>query len=320
MLPRVAFLMALFFIAPALALAQSRVGILVQEMGRSQTHAIKGLGEELKRLGYQERKNLFIETRNVKGNRAALRPAADELLKQKVDLLFTTGTSATRAAMAVANGVPVVFVHPSDPIASGLIKSAAEPTKNVTGVAAYAAHTTAKRLELFKEIMPGLRKILVFFDANNSFSRDNLKIAEAAAQRLGVQLSSYGIKSTDELRTTVASLRSEPGVGIFQIADDLFESETEFLFEIARQKKLPTMFNEEAWAINGALAAYGPSYLEMGRQAARLVDRIIKGEKPGSLPVERALKFDLILNYRTATFIGIRFPEELLKKAQKVIR
>jgi ABC-type uncharacterized transport system substrate-binding protein len=320
MFRRFIFIMALLFIAPALASAQSRLGILVQEMGRSQTHAIKGLSEELKRLGYQERKNLFIDTRNVKGNRAALQAAASELLKQKINLLFTTGTSATQAAMAATKDVPIVFVHPSDPIASGIIKNPTQPTKNLTGVAAYAAHTTARRLELFKEIMPDLKKILVFFDNNNSFSRDNLKIAEAAAQRLDLQLSSYGIKSADELKTTVASLRSERGAGIFQIADDLFESEADFLFETARQKKLPTMFNEEAWAINGALAAYGPSYLEMGRQAARLVDRIIKGEKPESLPIERATKFDLTLNYRTATFIGIRFPEELLKKAQKVIR
>jgi ABC-type uncharacterized transport system substrate-binding protein len=314
------FMMALFFMAPPLASAQARLGILVQEMGRSQTHAIKGLSEELKRLGYQERKNLFIDTRNVKGNRAALQAAASELLKQKINLLFTTGTSATQAAMAATKDIPIVFVHPSDPIASGIIRSPTEPTKNLTGVAAYAAHTTAKRLELFKEIIPDLKKIVVFFDANNIFSRDNLKLAEAAAKKLDLQVSPYGIKSTDELKTTVASLRRENGAGIFQIADDLFESEADFLFETARQKKLPTMFNEESWAIDGALAAYGPNYLEMGRQAGRLVDRIIKGEKAESLPVERASKFDLTLNYRTATFIGIRFPEELLKKAQKVIR
>ena len=320
MFRRFIFIIALVFIAPALASAQSRLGVLVQEMGRSQTHAIKGLSEELKRLGYQERKNLFIDTRNVKGNRAALQEAARELLKQKINLLFTTGTSATRAAMAATKDIPIVFVHPSDPIASGIIKSPTEPTKNLTGVAAYAAHTTAKRLELFKEIIPDLKKIVVFFDANNIFSRDNLKLAEAAAKKLDLQLSPYGIKSTDELKTTVASLRRENGAGIFQIADDLFESEADFLFETARQKKLPTMFNEESWAIDGALAAYGPNYLEMGRQAGRLVDRIIKGEKAESLPVERASKFDLTLNYRTATFIGIRFPEELLKKAQKVIR
>jgi len=320
MFPLLALITASFLMVPVLALAQSRVGILVQEMGRSQTHAIKGLSEELKRLGYQERKNLFLETRNVKGNRAALQPSAGELLRQKVNLIFTTGTSATRAAIAATKDVPIVFVHPSDPIASGLINGAAEPTKNLTGVAAYAAQTTEKRLVLFKEIVPNVRKILIFYDANNSFSRENLKLAEGAAKTLGLQVSSYGIKSTDELRTTLASLRRENGAAIFQIADDLFESEAEFLFETAREKKLPTMFNEEAWAINGALAAYGPSYLEMGRQAARLIDRIIKGQKPESLPIERATKFDLTLNYRTATFIGLRFPEEILKKAEKVIR
>jgi putative ABC transport system substrate-binding protein len=320
MLRRFVSIIALFFIAPALASAQSRLGILVQEMGRSQTHAIKGLSEELKRLGYQERKNLFIDIRNVKGNRAALPAAAGELLKQRINLLFTTGTSATRAAMTSPKDIPIVFVHPSDPIISGLLKSASERAENLTGVAAYASQTVEKRLVLFKEIIPGLRKIVIFFDANNIFSRDNLKLAEAAAKKLDLQVSSYGIKSTDELKTTVASLRRENGAGIFQIADDLFESEAEFLFEAAREKKLPTMFNEESWAIDGALAAYGPNYLEMGRQAGRLVDRIIKGEKLESLPVERASKFDLILNYRTATFIGIRFPEALLKKAQKVIR
>jgi len=320
MLPLLALILASFLMVPVLALAQSRVGILVQEMGRSQTQALRGLGEELKRLGYQERKNLFLETRNVKGNRAALQPSASELLTHKVNLIFTTGTSATRAAMAASKDVPIVFVHPSDPIASGIIKSATEPTKNLTGVAAYAAQTTEKRLVLFKEIVPGVRKILIFFDANNSFSRENLKLAEGAAKTLGLQVSSYGIKSTDELKTTLGSLRRENGAAIFQIADDLFESEAEFLFETARQKKLPTMFNEEAWAIDGALAAYGPSYLEMGRQAARLIDRIMKGQKPESLPVERATKFDLTLNYRTATFIGLRFPEEILKKAEKVIR
>ena len=322
MLPSFTIITALFLVAPVLALAQSpaRVGILVQEMGRAQTQAIKGLSEELKRLGYRERKNLFFETRNVKANRAALQPAAGELIAQKVNLIFTTGTSATRAATTATQDFPVVFVHPGDPIASGLIKSGAEPTKNLTGVAAYAPQTTEKRLVLFKEIMPELRKIAVFFDANNNLSRDNFKLADAAAKKLGLQVMSYGIKSADELKTTFGSLRGENGVAIFQIADELFESEAEFVFETARQKKLPTMFNEEVWAINGALAAYGPSYLEMGRLAAGYVDKIIKGEKPESLPIVRASKFDLTLNYRTANFIGLRFSPEMVKKADKVIR
>ena len=297
-----------------------RVGILVQEMERAQSQAIKGLNAGLKELGYQERKNLFIETRNVKGNRAALQPAVGELLARNVAAIFTTGTSATRAAIAATRDVAIVFVHPGDPVAAGLLKNAEAPPKNLTGVAAYAAGTTEKRLALFKEIIPELRKILVFYDANNSFSRDNYNFTEAAAKKLRLQVSGYGIKSGDELKTTLGSVRSEAGAAIFQIADDLFESDPEFLFETARAKKLPTMFNEEAWAIRGALAAYGPSYLDMGRRAADLIDRIIKGAPAASLPIERASKFDLTLNYRTANFIGLQFSQTMLKKADKVIR
>ena len=312
--------LVLSFPFAAWAQAPVRVGILVQEMGRGQSQAIKGLSEELKRIGYRERKNLIFEIRNVKGNRGALQSAAGELVAQQVKLVFTTGNSATRAAAAAARDIPVLFVHPGDPLASGLIKSGEERAGHVTGVAAYAAQTTERRLALFKEIMPALKKIWVFFDAGNPLSRDNFKLAESAAKKLGLQAASYGIKSTDELKTTLAAVRAENGAAIFQVADQLVETEADFLFETARVKKIATMFNEESWAINGALAAYGPNYLEMGRQAGRLADRIIKGESPAALPLERASKFDLTINYRTARFIGLDLSAAMLKKADKVIR
>ena len=154
----------------------------------------------------------------------------------------------------------------------------------------------------------------------SSASRANFASAETAAKKLGLQVIGYAIKSADELKTTIAGLPTEQATALFQIADDLFESQFEFLFDTARAKKLPTMFNEESWAIRGALAAYGPSYIEMGRQAAGLVNQIIKGENPESLPIVHADKFDLTLNYRTARFLDVRFPPELLKKAAKVIR
>jgi len=304
----------------ALAQAPARMGILVQEMGRAQTQAIRGLSDELKRLGYRERNNLLIETRNVKANRAALQPAANELVAQKINVIFTTGTSATRAAMAATKDIPIVFVYPGNPVAAGITKSAEERAKNLTGVAAYASQTMESRLALIKEIVPELRKILIFFDLNNSFSRDSFERAEIAANKFGLQAAGYGVKSADELKSTIAGLRAESGVAIFQVPDEVLESESEFLFETARAKKLPTMFNEESWAISGALAAYGPDYEEMGRQAGRLADKIIKGQTPASLPIERASKFALTLNYRTANFIGIRFTPAMLKKADKVIR
>lgn len=317
-----AAILGVFLLAVPLAAsaqAPARIGVLVPEMGRPQSQAIKGLSEELRRLGLRERRNFFLDTRNVKNNRVALQPAAAELTAKKVTVIFTTGTSATRAALAATANIPVVFVHPGDPSEAGIVKGSAR-AKNLTGVAAYAGETLETRMAIFKEIMPALRTIVVFYDANNAFSRASVDRTERAAAKLAMQTVGYGVKSGEELKTTAASLKPESGMAIFQVADELVESEAEYLLGTARAKKLPTIFNEESWAIIGALAAYGPNYLEMGRQAGRLVDRIIKGEAPDALPLERVSKFDLTLNYRTATFIGFQFPDELLKKADKVIR
>ncbi|MBM4297125.1 MAG: hypothetical protein FJ143_05235 [Deltaproteobacteria bacterium] len=282
--------------------------------------AIRGLTGELKQLGYAERKNIYFETRNAKGDRGALQAAAKELAAKKVDVLFATGTRASLAATAATTEIPVVFVQPGDPVAVGLIKDSADAARNVTGVAAYAAETTEKRLALFKEILPALTKIYVFFDANSISARDRAAAAESAAKKIGLQYVGYGVKSADELKTTLSNVYSEAGAAIFQISDDLVESEAEFIFATARQKNLPTMFNEEAWAIAGATAAYGPSYLDMGRRAARIVEQILKGKAPAAVPIMRSGKFDLTINYRAANYIGLTLPNSLLKKADKVIR
>ena len=298
----------------------TRIGVLVPEMGRAQSQAQKGLVQELKRLGYQERKAVDLEIRDAKGNRNALQAAANDLVAKKINLLFATGTRASQAAMAATRDVPIIFIHPGDPVAAGLFKSAGELRGNVTGVAAYAAQTTGTRLALFKEILPSLSKVHVFFDANNSFARENFSLVESAAKKLGLQVSGHGVKSVDELKASVSAIPREPGVAIFHIPDDLVESEAGFVFETARKSKLPTMFNEEAWAIAGAMAAHGPAYLQMGRQAGRLAEQILKGQAPGSLSIERAAKYELILNFRTASAIGVRLSQEMLKKADRVIR
>jgi putative ABC transport system substrate-binding protein len=297
-----------------------RIGVLVPEIGRAQSQAQKGLIEELAQLGYQRRKNITLDIRNAKGNRSALQPAAEELAASKVELIFTTGTRATLAASAATRTIPIVFVHPGDPITLGLLNASGDSKGNVTGVAAFAAQTTATRLALLKEILPTLQRIHVYFDSNNSFVRANLARVESAAKNLALRVSSHGVKSVDEFKASVAATPSERDAAIFHIPDDLVESEVDFIFETARQKKLPTMFNEEAWAIAGAMAAHGPNYFHMGRQAGRLVEGILKGRSPAALQVERAAKFDLTLNYRTANIIGLRLSPEILRKADKVIR
>jgi putative ABC transport system substrate-binding protein len=297
-----------------------RIGILVPEMGRAQTQSQKGLIGELRELGYLQRKHISVEIRDAKGDRNALQPAATGFVASKVDVIFATGTRATLAAMAATRSIPIVFVHPGDPITLGLMDRSTNAAANVTGVAAFATQTTETRLALLKEIVPTVKKIHIYFDSNDAYAREHLSVTGAAAKKLALQVIHHGVKSVEELKASISATPADPDAAIFHIPDDLVEGEVEFLFETARKKKLPTMFNEEVWAIAGALAAHGPSYLQMGRQAARLIDMIFKNRLPDPAPVERAAKFDLTINYRTANIIGLRLPAEILKKADKVIR
>jgi len=297
-----------------------RIGILIPESGRSETQSIKGLRDRLKELGYKERENILVEIRDAKGDRAALKPMANELVSKKVDVIFTTGTRSTGEAMAATNEIPIVFRHPGNPQAMGLVKTNTRPGGNVTGVGGFGLEMTGKRLETLQQIVPGVRRVHIFYDPNDKSSRDNCDFTKKLAEKLGLEVVEHGTKSNEELKTSLDNLQSGAGDAIFQVPDNLVDSEADFIFQTARQKKLPTMFNEEVWAVKGALGAYGPSNHQMGRQAAGLVDKIFKGQKPENLPVEAARKFDLVVNFRTANAIGLTISPEVLKKADRVIR
>ena len=296
----------------------ARAGVLILESERPESQAIRGLREGLKALGYNEKRNILLEIRNAKADPGALKALAGELVGRKVGLLFTIGTRATQAAQAATSEIPVVFVHAVDPMASGFIKSMTNPGGNLTGVASFAQQATEKRLEIFKEIVPKMRRVFIFYDVNNPFVRENL--GRTVGPKLGLELVEKPIKSAEELKNSIHSLQQREGDGLFHIPDHLVESQADFLLQVTRQKALPTMFHEEIWTIKGALAAYGPSYYHMGRQAAGFVDKILKGKRPQELPVERSSKFELIINYRVANAMGLTVPPAVLKKADKVIR
>jgi putative ABC transport system substrate-binding protein len=297
-----------------------RIGILIPESGRPETQSVKGLRDGLKELGYKEKENILVEMRDAKGDRAALKHMAKELVDKKVDLIFTTGTSATEVAIAATNQIPIVFRHAGNPETVGLVKSNARPGRNVTGVAGFGLEITGKKLETLQQIVPGVRRVHIFYDLNDKFSRGNFNLAKKSAEMLGLEVVEHGTKLAEELKKSLENLDKAPGDVLFYVPDNLVEGEVDFIFRTARQKKLPTMFDEEVWAIRGALAAYGPSYYQMGRQAAGFVDKILKGQKPENLPVEPARKYDLVINLRAANAIGLTVPPDTLKKADRVIR
>ena len=319
-LPLTIFLFGLSGAAGQQASSIPRMGILIPESSRSESQVIKGLRDELKELGYREGKQILFEIRDAKRDRNALQIMASALVNQKVDLVVTTGTRATLAAKTATSEIPIVFTHPANPVLLGLVKSMERPGVNVTGVAGLAQEMTEKRLELFREILPKLERIYIVYDSNNEFSRENFSLGEKASAKLGLQVLGYGIKSADELKATIGQIPNREGDGLFHVPDDLVEGEADFIFDTARQKKLPTMFNDAPWASRGALAAYGPSYYQMGRQAGRLAVKILRGQKPEKLPIERASKFDLVINYRTVRYLGLTISPAILKKADNIIR
>jgi len=317
--------MTLFLIGPTGYEAEGasrtpHIGILIPESGQSETQTVKGLREGLKELGYREGNNIILEVRNARGYRGGLKSTAVELVSKKIDLIFTTGSGATEAAKAATTEIPIVFRHPLNPVTLGFVKSMTRPGLNMTGVAGLSVEKAGRRLKILKEMVPTLRRVLIFYDTYNPISQGHFAIAERAATKLGLEVSEQPIRTGKDLMIAMNRFKKREGDAFYHVSDDLVENEAESIFKVARQKKLPTMFGRVAWAARGSLAAYGPNYYEMGRQAASLIDKILKGERPENLPIERAKKFDLFINLRTANIIGVTVPPEVLKRADRVIR
>ena len=300
--------------------APFRVGIVIPDSRRSETQVVTGLRDELKTLSYLEGKNIALEIVDAKGDRSALETIIGKLIGERFNLIVTTGTRTTLAAKSLTEQIPLVFVHPADPVSAGLVDDLTRPGSNITGVAGLALESTDRRLAILKEMLPKLERVLIFYDANNQSSRENFARSKTAATKLGIETVGYGVKAADELRTTLGGLQSKESQALFHIPDDLVEGEAEYIFDVLRKKKLPSMFNDDQWASQGALASYGPSYYHMGRQAAQLADKILRGQKPGNLPIERASKFDFVINYRTVRATGLVIAPAVLKKADRIIR
>jgi putative ABC transport system substrate-binding protein len=297
-----------------------RIGILIPESGANESQTVKGFREGLREGGYKGGENIILEVQDLKGERTRLQSAVNELISKKTDIIFATGTRATQTAMGSTKQIPILFRHPADPVALGFVKSLERPGGNVTGVAALSLQSNQKRLEIFRQIVPNLRRVHIFYDDNNRFSPENFAAAQKGATKLKLEVIEHPVKTVDELKSSLTLMQAKQGDAIFHVSDDLVESQAAAVFEEAKKQRLATMFHEEIWASKGSLATYGPDYYEMGRQAARLAQKIIKGAKPQNLPVEQASKFDLVINLRTARAIGLDIAPNIISKADRVIR
>ena len=295
-----------------------KIGALTESWGP--TPAIVGLRDGLKNLGYREDVDFVIGVRFTQGNPAELPAAARELVKLGVDMIVTDETAgATRAAQAATDRIPIVFVGGSDPVGLGVVKSLARPGGNITGIADLDPELAPKRLEIFRELVPGLRRVLFLYDATNTYIVSQLPKYRESARQLSLTLVEKPVRSEDEARAVLAGTRKDEVDGIMS-PRTLSLNIPGLILEAAQKGTGPTMFQHSFYVERGGLASYAGDAQEFGRHAARLVDKIIKGARPGDLPVEQVTKFELVINVKTAKALGLTIPPAVLARADEVIQ
>jgi putative ABC transport system substrate-binding protein len=318
----VSFLAALVLGSVHFAQAQPakvyRVGVVLE--GGPFYAVVDGLKDGLRELGFAEGKQFVLEFRDLKGDRNAAEEAARSLERGKVDLIFVVSTSVATMVKRATTEVPIVFGAGADPVAAGLVESFAKPGGRITGVHYLSADLTGKRLEILKEILPELRRVLTFYNPSNEFALLAAKTAREAARQLKIELVERHVATVEELRRGVSALKAHEADAYFYTNDAMVSSQAQFIIDTARARKLPTMFHEPSYVTQGALIGYGVSYYEVGRLSARYVQRILAGAKPQDLPVESFSRVSLHVNLNAARELGLTIPQSVLFRADKVIQ
>ena len=291
-----------------------KIGVLTDGMV-PWTSSAKGFQDGLREYGYIEGKNVAFEARATHGDSSRVPTLAAELLKSKPDLLFCISDACWKET----GRIPMVFTQVSDPVRTGLVASVARPGGNITGIANLRADLTAKRLELFKQTVPSLRRVLVIYDPRKTEETEAVTSARSAARRLGLQLLENPVKVPSEIEPALAKLNEggQDGILIIQTGTNL--NIPGRALEVSTSNNLPTMYPAPVWSQFGALASYGPDQYAQGRQAARLAHKILTGTPPGQLPVELPDRIEFIINLKTAKRIGLQVPESVLVRADRVI-
>ncbi len=294
-----------------------KIGALTESWGP--TPAILGLRAGLQELGYRENEHFVIGVRFTQGNPAELAEAARDLVRHGTDIIVTgEGGNTAKAAQAATSRIPIVFMGGSDPVGMGLVQSLARPGGNITGTADLDIDLGPKRMEIFRELVPGLKRVLMPYDVTNAYAVAQLPGYRDAARRLGLTLVERPVRTEEEAQAALAKIRKGEVDGIFA-PRFLSLNIPGFILDAAQKQSLPTMFHGLFFVEHGGLAAYSASDSQLGRQAARLVDKILNGAKPADLPVEQPTTFELVINMRTAKALGLSPPPPVLLRASRLI-
>jgi putative ABC transport system substrate-binding protein len=294
-----------------------RVGVV--HVGGPTSSAIDGLKDGLRELGFEEGKQFVLHVRDVKGDPKSVEAAARSLEAEKVDLIWAINTSVSLPVKRATKSVPIVFYAGTNPVSVGLVESFHKPGGRLTGIHGQGTDLTSKRLELLKEMVPRLRRVVTFYRPDSPVAQQSVKNARDAARQLKLELVERPVASVEELRGALRALRPGEADGLLYVADAMVASQAELIIESARTKRLPTMFQERGSVVKGALAAYGESFYMIGRLSAKYIQRVLLGANPGELPVEQVDRLHLVINLKTARALGLTIPQSVLTRADEVI-
>jgi ABC-type uncharacterized transport system substrate-binding protein len=274
--------------------------------------------KRLRELGWIEGRTVAIEYRWAEGRNERAAEIAAELVRLKVDVIVTQGTASVIAAKQATSVIPIVFAAVGDPVGSGLVASLSRPGGNVTGLSVQQTDTASKRIELFREVVPGLRRLAIMGNVGNPAVVLELSEVQSTARALGLEVTTLEIRQAEDIAPVFDALKGRADA-LYVCADPLVLTNRIRVNTLAQGARLPTMYLLGEYVEAGGLMSYGPSVPDMYRRAADFVDKILRGAKPADIPVEQSTKFDLVINLTTAKTLGLKIPESFLLRADEVI-
>jgi putative tryptophan/tyrosine transport system substrate-binding protein len=296
-----------------------RVGILETMPPERNRANLDALRQGLRELGYFEGQNLRLDYRSADGRADRFPQLAAELVGLPVDVIVTRGTPATEAAKAASATIPIVMAAVGEPLGVGVVKSFARPGGNVTGFTSFVNELAGKRIELLKQAFPSIARVAFLQNIGNPVSPPQWAATQAAARTLGLTVELLDVRSARDIASAFATMAAHKVHALSVGIDGLTQANAATIVRLAGAQKLPTAYPAREFVDAGGLMSYGPSYPDLYRRTADVIDKIFKGARPGDLPVEPAAKLELVVNLKTAKALGLDIPPTLLARADEVI-
>ena len=274
--------------------------------------------QRLRDLDWIEGRTVALEYRWAEGRSSRAAEIAAEFVRLKVDVIVTYATPPALAAKQATSVIPIVFAAAGDPVGAGLVASLARPGGNVTGLSNQQADVAGKKLELLREVVPGLRRLAIMANTGNPGTVLEMGEAQAAARTLGLEATTVEILRTEDIAPGFDALKGR-AEALYVCTDPLIVTNRARIHTLAMSARLPTIYNSREYVEAGGLISFGPSFLDLWRRTAEIVDKILRGAKPGDIPVEQPTKFDLVINLTTAKALGLEVSPTLLARADEVI-